>query len=293
MDSYTYQPIGHVESIFCSRNGALRQSGLSQYARASLTINKTFFTNPDHSLENISEYSHLWLIWVFHQNTPSAVKAKVSPPRLGGERVGVFSTRSPHRPANIGLTLAKLEKVEGDTVYLSGIDLVDGTPVLDIKPYIPQYDAPHVADLSEDVAEISTQIVEAEDDDDAVEHTEPDISTQIADADDESARLEQTQPVIKVPKWVGDPEENLSVIFSTRAEKDLEKIDLSKFKWLKSRSELRSALCDILSSDPRSVYRKTKCSDRMYFTTLDSVHVSAWYDPEVDEMEVLWLKQDT
>ena len=97
---------------------------------------------------------------------------------------------------------------------------------------------------------------------------------------------------VKVPKWVGDPEENLSVIFSSRAEKDLERIDISKFKWLKSRTELRSAVCDILSSDPRSVYRKTKCSDRMYFTSLDSVHVSAWYDPEIDGMEVLRLKQD-
>jgi len=283
MDSYTYQPIGHVESIFCSRNGTLRQSGLSQYARASLTINKTFFTNPDHSLENISEYSHLWLVWVFHQNTPSAVKAKVSPPRLGGERVGVFSTRSPHRPANIGLTLAKLDKVEGDTVHLSGIDLVDGTPVLDIKPYIPQYDAPHVA-------EISTQGVDAEDEVDGHDDAKDDDAGH-DDADNDDAGIEQTQPEIKVPKWVGDPEENLSVIFSTRAEKDLEKIDMSKCKWLKSRSELRSALCDILNSDPRSVYRKTKCSDRMYFTTLDSVHVSAWYDPEIDGMEVLRLKQ--
>jgi hypothetical protein len=110
------------------------------------------------------------------------------------------------------------------------------------------------------------------------------------DTEDESVRVEQ--PEIKVAKWVRDPEENLCVIFSTRAEKDLEKIDMSKFKWLKSRSELRSALCDILSPDPRSVYLKTKCSDRMYFTILDSVHVSGWYDPEVDEMKVLWLKQD-
>ena len=111
------------------------------------------------------------------------------------------------------------------------------------------------------------------------------------DTTNDNARVEQTKPEVKVPKWVGDPEENLCVIFSTRAEKDLEKIDISKFKWLKSRSELRSALCDILSSDPMSVYRKTKCSDRMYFTTLDSVHVSAWYDPEIDGMEVLRLKQ--
>ena len=273
-ESYSYQPIGHVQSIFLSRNGTLRQSGLSKYARASLTINKTFFTNPEHSLANISEYSHLWLVWVFHQNTPSTVKAKVSPPRLGGERVGVFSTSSPHRPANIGLTLAKLEKVEGDTVYMSGIDLVDGTPVLDIKPYIPQYDAPNM--IAEAAVEISTE-----------------LETKDVIDDEEQCKIEEsTETQVKVPKWVGDPEENLSVLFSTRAETDLDKLDMTKLKWLKSKAELRSAVCDILSSDPRSVYRKTKCSDRMYFTSLDSVHVSAWYDPEIDGMEVLRLKHE-
>ena len=73
------------------------------------------FTNPEHSLQNLSEFSHIWLLWVFHQNqeTVKSVKAKVAPPRLG-DRVGVFSTRSPHRPANIGLTLVKLESVRGN-----------------------------------------------------------------------------------------------------------------------------------------------------------------------------------
>jgi len=267
MESYSYQPIGHIQSIFLTRNGTPRQSGLSQYARASLVINKTFFTNPEHSLENLSQYSHIWLVWVFHQNmsTYTSVKAKVSPPRLGGEKVGVFSTRSPHRPANIGLTLARLDKVQGDTVYLSGIDLVDGTPVLDIKPYIPQYDAP------------SEQQHDTKENDEKAEEAKTDI--------------EKTD--VRTPKWVGDPEENLSVIFSSRAEEDLKKLDISKLKWLKSKSELRSAVFDILSSDPRSVYRKTKCSDRMYFTSLDCVHISAWYDPEIDGMEVLRLKQDT
>jgi len=266
MESYSYQPIGHIRSIFLTRNGTPRQSGLSQYARASLVINKTFFTNPEHSLENLSQYSHIWLVWVFHQNmsTNTSVKAKVSPPRLGGEKVGVFSTRSPHRPANIGLTLARLDEVQGDTVYLSGIDLVDGTPVLDIKPYIPQYDAP------------SVQQHDIKEDDEKAEEAETDIETDV-----------------RTPKWVGDPEENLSVIFSSRAEEDLKKLDISKLKWLKSKSELRSAVFDILSSDPRSVYRKTKCSDRMYFTSLDCVHISAWYDPEIDGMEVLRLKQDS
>ena len=140
-EKFTYKPIGIVKTIFETRNGTPRQSGLSQYARASLTINKTFFTNPEHSLENLSEFSHVWLLWVFHQNSQTSVKAKVSPPRLNGEKVGLFSTRSPHRPSNIGLTLAKLEEVLGDTMHLSGVDLVDGTPVLDIKPYIPQYDS--------------------------------------------------------------------------------------------------------------------------------------------------------
>jgi len=266
MESYSYQPIGHVQSIFLTRNGTPRQSGLSHYARASLVINKTFFTNPEHSLENLSQYSHIWLVWVFHQNmsTYTTVKAKVSPPRLGGEKVGVFSTRSPHRPANIGLTLARLDKVQGDTVYLSGIDLVDGTPVLDIKPYIPQYDAP------------SEQQHDTKEDDGKAEEAETDIESDV-----------------RTPKWVGDPEENLSVIFSSRAEEDLKRIDISKLKWLKSKSELRTAVFDILSSDPRSVYRKTKCSDRMYFTSLDCVHISAWYDPEIDGMEVLRLKQDS
>jgi len=272
MDSgYTYQPIGHVKSIFESKNGTLRQSGLSQFARASLTVNKTIFTNPEHSLENLSEFSHIWVVWVFHLNQSSSVKAKVSPPRLGGERVGVFSTRSPHRPANIGLTLAKLERVEGETVYMSGVDLVDGTPVLDIKPYIPQYDAPH---------------------DDTIIDLETKISNKTEDVNSDKKNGAVSQKDTKVPQWVGDPDENLSVIFSSRAEQDLENLDTSQFKWLTSRTELRSALRDILSSDPRSVYRKTKCSDRMYFTSLDSVHVTAWYDPDIDGMEVLRLKQE-
>ena len=96
-------------------------------------------------------FSHVWLLWVFHADSGVAIKAKVAPPRLGGTRVGVFSTRSPHRPANIGLTLAKVEEVKGDTVTLSGIDLIDGTPVLDIKPYIPAYDT--VDRSLEDLAE--------------------------------------------------------------------------------------------------------------------------------------------
>ena len=93
-ECFTYKPIGYIKSIFLSKNGTPRQSGLSDFARASLTVSKEVFTNPDHSLANIQEFSHLWILWVFHQNKCStSVKAKVSPPRLCGNRVGVFSTR--------------------------------------------------------------------------------------------------------------------------------------------------------------------------------------------------------
>ena len=93
-ESFTYKPIGYIRSMFQSKNGTPRQSGLSELARARLTVSKEVFTNPEHSLANLGDFSHLWLVWVFHQDSGNTnVKAKVAPPRLGGGRVGVFSTR--------------------------------------------------------------------------------------------------------------------------------------------------------------------------------------------------------
>ena len=90
------------------------------------------------------------IIFVFHKNTNKVVKAKVQPPRLDGAKVGVFASRSPHRPNPIGLTLAKLDAIVGNTLFLSGIDVLDGTPVLDVKPYVPDYDKPVILPLAED-----------------------------------------------------------------------------------------------------------------------------------------------
>ncbi|XP_052099417.1 tRNA (adenine(37)-N6)-methyltransferase-like [Mytilus californianus] len=139
---YSMKPIGYVSSVFTYKNGTPRQPALCPYARGTMTIEKSIFTNPEHSLEDLEEFSHVWLMFVFHKNNNRFTKAKVKPPRLNGKRVGVFSTRSPYRPNPIGLTLAKLDSVEGSMLHLSGIDLLDGTPVLDIKPYIPSYDIP-------------------------------------------------------------------------------------------------------------------------------------------------------
>ncbi|XP_067839597.1 tRNA (adenine(37)-N6)-methyltransferase [Heptranchias perlo] len=137
-------PIGYIESCFAAKNGTPRQPTICSLSRAQLKISKTIFTNAEHSLMGLDQFSHVWIIFVFHKNGHQSYKAKVKPPRLNGLKTGVYSTRSPHRPNAIGLTLAKLDRIEGDTVYLSGIDMIQGTPVLDIKPYIPDYDTPRV-----------------------------------------------------------------------------------------------------------------------------------------------------
>ena len=91
---------------------------------------------PTNSLRGLDGYSHCVLTFVFHRNSNLRFNPLVFPPKLSGKKMGVFSTRSPHRWNNIGLTIAKIDRVEKDTVYLSGVDLVDNTPILDIKPYL-------------------------------------------------------------------------------------------------------------------------------------------------------------
>ncbi|MBN3303821.1 TRMO methyltransferase, partial [Amia calva] len=135
-------PIGYIESCFSAKNGTPRQPTICSLSRASLQIRKSVFNNPEHSLLGLDQYSHVWIIFLFHKNGHLNYKAKVKPPRLNGLKTGVFSTRSPHRPNAIGLTLARLESITGDTLHLSGVDMIAGTPILDIKPYIPDYDSP-------------------------------------------------------------------------------------------------------------------------------------------------------
>ncbi|XP_005362440.1 tRNA (adenine(37)-N6)-methyltransferase-like [Microtus ochrogaster] len=110
------EPIGYLESCFLAKNGTPRQPSICSYSRACLKIRKSIFNNPEHSLMGLEQFSHVWILFVFHKNGHLNYKAKVQPPRLNGAKTGVFSTRSPHRPNAIGLTLAKLEKVEGNTV---------------------------------------------------------------------------------------------------------------------------------------------------------------------------------
>lgn len=139
-----FTPIGLIRSCFGEKFGIPRQAGLAPAARATLALSPAY-AMPE-AVRGLEEFSHLWLIFVFHGIPAKQWQPTVRPPRLGGhQRIGVFATRSPFRPNPIGLSAVRLERIAIDrgraTLHLSGVDLLDGTPVLDIKPYLPYADS--------------------------------------------------------------------------------------------------------------------------------------------------------
>ena len=137
--------IARIRSDFPTKFGIPRQSGLVEELRATVVFEPDY-RNPD-ALRGLEEFSHLWLIWQFSQAVRETWSPTVRPPRLGGNtRMGVFATRSPFRPNPIGLSCVRLEGIEkdpelGHVLVVSGADLMDGTPILDVKPYLPYADS--------------------------------------------------------------------------------------------------------------------------------------------------------
>ena len=133
--------IAKIHNDFPTKFGIPRQSGLVEKLKSKI-IFEPDFRNPD-ALRGLCDFSHIWLIWEFSENVSEDFSPTVRPPRLGGnKRVGVFATRSPFRPNPIGLSCVKLDSIEktekhGYILNVSGADLMDGTPILDIKPYLP------------------------------------------------------------------------------------------------------------------------------------------------------------
>jgi len=138
------QTIARMHSDFATKFGIPRQSGLVEELKSTIVFEPEF-RNPD-ALRGIEEFSHLWIIWQFSEAVRQGWSPTVRPPRLGGNtRMGVFATRSPFRPNNLGLSSVKLLGVEhtaefGTVLHVGGADLMDGTPIFDIKPYIPYGD---------------------------------------------------------------------------------------------------------------------------------------------------------
>lgn len=145
----TMHTIAHIHTDLPEKFGVPRQSGLVPQLQGTIVFEPDY-RNPD-ALRGLESFSHLWLIFRFHRAEREGWSPTVRPPRLGGNRrMGVFATRSPFRPNNLGLSCVKLEGVRrdeklGPVIRVSGADLVDGTPILDIKPYLPYADCPRDA----------------------------------------------------------------------------------------------------------------------------------------------------
>ncbi|KAM3940629.1 tRNA (adenine(37)-N6)-methyltransferase [Leptodactylus fuscus] len=357
------QPIGYIESCFTGKNGTPRQPSICSLSRGCLRISKKVFNNPEHSLMGLQQFSHVWILFSFHKNGHLSCKAKVQPPRLNGAKTGVFSTRSPHRPNAIGLTLAKLDKVEGDTLHLSGIDMIQGTPVIDIKPYIAEYDSPRSTispkenlqkiSLQEENGDVTCAVLQKNNPEHYQERTNQADNRPLLDTEDTSAdkydisdtkcnilakvikegafetssdpslnegtcslqgypskqfvedfktlKLSQDFPsdgatsIIEtkdkprtcdsfVAKWVTEsPVPSLTVRFTPHAERELRQFkppcDLGEpsFRFFQSFEEAKYAITNVLSADPRSVYRRNQCLDRLFYFSLDTIHITCWF----------------
>ena len=145
MGRITIEPIGYIENDYKEKFGIPRQSGLTENVISKITFTEDY-QDPDFFRE-IEKFTHLWLIWYFSEIDKKEIKATVRPPKLGGnKRVGVFASRSPFRPNRIGISCVKLVQTEfnykeGKSIFVSGADLMNGTPIIDIKPYLPYTDS--------------------------------------------------------------------------------------------------------------------------------------------------------
>jgi tRNA-Thr(GGU) m(6)t(6)A37 methyltransferase TsaA len=163
--NYSVAPIGFVRSCFKEKFAIPRQPQLAPAARGVLELLPPF--DSGEAVAGLEQVSHVWLLFLFHQALEDKPRLKVRPPRLGGNTsMGVFATRATHRPNGIGQSVVRLEKVEAGRLLLSGIDLLDGTPVLDIKPYVPYADA--VSDATNQMASAPPAPIEVSWSDDAL-----------------------------------------------------------------------------------------------------------------------------
>ncbi|XP_063709561.1 tRNA (adenine(37)-N6)-methyltransferase [Culicoides brevitarsis] len=264
-----FKPIGVIRTQFPEKRCLPRQAILGAGFLSKMEFLPSVFTNPEHSIEGLSEFSHIWLIYHFHRNT-SHPKAKVCPPRLEGKRTGVFSTRSPHRPCPIGLSLVELDHIQDNCIYFKGTDMVDGTPVLDIKPYIPHYDNPELVyepNLNDTPNNLMEICREAPDGEENVSNSQPQMQ-------------QPSSPAVKIPDWIAAGTK-FNVTFSENAVQQGRELCVDE-----------QALRNVLKSDPRSVYLKTRYGSEVYTFQLGENMVSVKFDDTQKKAHVLQIKKN-
>lgn len=261
------KPIGFIKSVFADKRAVPRQANIAETILSRIELCKDLYTNPEQSLDTLEDFSHFWIIFHFHKND-SHSKPKVCPPRLDGKKVGVLATRSPHRPNPIGISLVKLDRIEGSTIYFYGADMVDSTPVIDIKPYIPNYDSPQKA--QNDSVNNSMRSRE-----------EPEGEEEHENGSAQAASLPQpeTENQVKVPNWVSD-NNLLKVIFSDNALHQIQELRVNK-----------KSIQEILENDPRSVYVREKYLSQIYNFQVDGNQVICKFDDKNGTVTVLQVRK--
>ncbi|MDD5944087.1 MAG: tRNA (N6-threonylcarbamoyladenosine(37)-N6)-methyltransferase TrmO [Fibrobacter sp.] len=251
----TFKVIARIRSDFPDKFGIPRQSGLLKNLRSTIVFEPEF-KNAD-ALRGLEGFSHLWLLWIFSENVRDTWKPMVRPPRLGGNtRLGVFATRSSFRPNPLAMSCVKIEKVnltgEGaPSITVSGADLMDGTPIVDIKPYLPYADS---------VPEATGGFAEA------VRFNKLEVEF----ATNAQAVLDGTgfAPGKLAPELLEGTEfapENLApeLLDGTELAPDAADIpEVSGAAGVKFPAEKKAALVELLSEDPRPAYQRS--ADRIY-----------------------------
>ncbi len=208
------EKLGIVHSCFKVKFGTPRQGQLARASRGYIEIEKRW--EPLKSLKGLEEFSHAWVLFWFHANNNSLYRPVIRPPRLTAKRVGALASRSPLRPNPIGLSLVKIDKVEGARVYISGIDIIDKTPVLDIKPYIHSYDS--VAESNSAwVESLNESQLEVEFTEQALEqikaHSNRDLQQVISDILSSDIRNRNDKRIKNEAKNLGFYFEDLNIVF--------------------------------------------------------------------------------
>lgn len=139
-ESYILKPLGWLRADFKQKFGTPRQGSLAKNSRACVELAPEWRGRG--ILSGLEGFSHVWIVSYLHMSNTKRQRGKVHPPRLRGAKIGVLGSRSPHRPNNIGLTLSRVISCSGDELHLSEVDLIDGTPILDLKPYLAAADRP-------------------------------------------------------------------------------------------------------------------------------------------------------
>uniref|UniRef100_A0A1B6D5Q2 TsaA-like domain-containing protein n=1 Tax=Clastoptera arizonana TaxID=38151 RepID=A0A1B6D5Q2_9HEMI len=287
-----FQPIGEISTNYPKKRAIPRQPGIGFNSQGKIILFNSVFTNPEHSLQGLSEFSHMWILFYFHMNESCHIKAKVSPPRLNGIRTGVFGTRSPHRPCPIGLSLVQIDRVEGSTIHFSGVDMMNGTPVLDLKPYIPQYDNP-LELCEEESPELSRQLEGQESVRPQPAPVQSVVEEQREAPDGEeceegNSRTSIQSPVssqrhIRVPAWIAQPPvHQLTVSFVSQAECDLATHC--------GENNMKNVISDVLREDPRSVYVRERYANQFYTFLIQNLHVSCKFDDTTHSVKVYRIR---